>query len=258
MSAVPKVRGNGQALYPLTRSREFSTDVAQFVNGTEQRFKVRAGLTRLKLPYSALVGSDATSLKEFVDSAKGMFDPNGTITLTDSFGSAISYADLALDQDTIEVTELEPLLYNTQIELHQVKNRNTPPPDTDPSFPVFDNGLTAQRPYKQIRRFLSAVVDQAAGIRYAWAWYGEGLDGFPDGALMAWELTLLLSDFNLSIIETYFRGKEGRMWPFSFTDPDDASVHPNCRFDQDVLDIQHAGVNNNQLKVQIVEFQVNS
>lgn len=258
MGAIPKVRGNGQALYPLTRSREFSTDVAQFVNGTEQRFKVRAGLTRLKMPYSALVASDASSLKEFVDSAKGMFDPNGTITLTDSFGSSITYNDLTLDQDTIEVTEIEPMLYTTQIELHQTKNRDTPPPDTDSSFPVFDVGLSAQRPYKQIRRFLTSLVDQPTGIRYAWAWYGEGLTGFPDAALMAWELTLLLSDFNLAIIETYFRGKEGRMWPFSFTDPDDSSVHPNCRFGSDKLDIQHAGVNNSQVKVMIVEFQVNS
>lgn len=257
MSAVPKVRGNGQALYPLTRSLEYSTDVAQFVNGTEQRFKIRAGLTRFKLPYSAVVADDATALKEFVDSAKGMFDPNGTITLTDASGASTTYNDLTLDQDTIDVTELEPMLYTTQLALHQTKNRDTPPPSSGDSFPVFDVGLSAQRPYKQTRRFLSAVVDQAAGIRYAWAWYGEGLEGFPDSALMAWELTLLLSDSNLAILENFFRGKEGRMWPFSFTDPDDASVHPNCRFGTDILDIQHAGVNNNQVKVPLFEFQVN-
>jgi hypothetical protein len=255
MGAVPNVRGTGQALYPLTRSREYLTDVAQFVNGTEQRFKARAGLTRLKLPYSSLIASDATSLKDFVDSAKGMFDPTGTITLTDSLGNSSTYANLTLDQDTITLTEQEPTLYNTELDLHQTQNLDSPPPSVTAVFPVFDIGLSAQRPYQQISRFLTAVVDQPAGIRYSWAWYGEDLTGFPDGALMGWNLTLLLSDVNLVTMERFFEGMEGRMWTFQFTDPDNGTEYPNCRFGSDKLDIQQAGVNNNQVNVQITEFQ---
>jgi hypothetical protein len=257
VGAIPNVRGHGQALYPLTRSREYSTDLAQFVNGTEQRFKVRAGLTRLKLPYSALVAADASNLDTFVDSAKGMFDTTGTITLTDSLGNSNTFDNLTLDQDTIALIEKEPLLFSTELDLHQTQNRNTPAPVVAAAFPVFDVGLSAQLPLQQIRRLLSAVVDQPSGIRYAWAWYGEGLVGFPDGALEAWELTLLLSDVNLVTLETFFRAMEGRMWTFSFIDPESESVYPNCRFGSDVLQIQHAGVNDNRVVLQIVAFQVN-
>jgi hypothetical protein len=258
MGAVPNVRGTGQALYPVTRTRGFMTDVAQFVNGTEQRFKVRAGLTTLNLPYSQLVAADASSLEEFVDSAKGMFDPTQSITLTDSLGNTSTYDNLALDQDTIVVTEQDATLYNSQLALHQTQNRDTPPPSATAQFPVFDVGVSAQRPHQQIRRFLTSKVDQPTGVRYSWAWYGEGLTDFPDGALEAWELTLLLSDVNLVTLETFFQAMEGRMWPFTFLDPDSEMEYPNCRFGIDALVINHAGVNNNQVVVPIVQYQVNS
>jgi len=257
MGAVPNVRGSGQALYPVTRSREYSTDVAQFVNGTEQRFKVRPALTRLKLPYSALVPTDASSLDEFVDSAKGMFDTTGTITLKDSLGNSTSYANLTLDQDTITLTERDATLYDTQLDLHQTQNRDSPAPTVTATFPLFDVGLSAQRPHQQIRRFLSAVVDQPTGVRYAWAWYGEGLEDFPDGALEAWQLTLLLSDVNLITLESFFAAMEGRMWPFTFTDPDSGTEYYPCRFGTDTLQIAHNGVNNNVVVVPIVQFQTN-
>jgi hypothetical protein len=258
MGLVPNVRGHGQALYPVTRSREYSTDLAQFVNGTEQRYKVRAGLTRLKLPYSALVPADASALEIFVDSAKGMFDPTQSITLTDSLGNTATYDNLALDQDTIAVTENEPLLYSSELDLHQTQNLDSPAPTVTAQFPVFDSGVSAQLPHTQIRRLLTSVVDQPTGIRYSWAWYGEGLTGFPDGALEAWELSLLLSDANLVTLETFFRGMEGRMWTFQFLDPDGEAEYPNCRFGSDILEINHVGVNNNQVKLTIVAFQPSS
>jgi hypothetical protein len=259
MGAVPLVRGTGQALYPFTRSREYSTDLAQFVNGTEQRFKVRAGLTRLSLPYSYLVAGDASNLEIFVDSAKGEFDTTGTITLTDSLGNSNAYDNLTLDQDTIAVTENDATLYDSQLDLHQTQNLDSPPPTvSEPwTFPVFDVGVSAQRPHKQIRRFLTSLVDQPAGVRYSWAWYGEGLTDFPIGALEAWELTLLLSDVNLVTLETFFRAMEGRMWPFMFLDPDSEVEYYPCRFGTDKLQIQHKGVNNNQVVVPIVQFQTN-
>jgi hypothetical protein len=259
MGAVPNVRGTGQALYPVTRSREYSTDLAQFVNGTEQRFKARAGLTRLKLPYSYLVANDASNLEAFVDSAKGMFDPTQSITLTDSLGNSNTYDNLALDQDTITVIEQDATLYNTELDLHQTQNLDSPPPTVSQpwTFPVFDVGVSAQRPHTQIRRFLTANVDQPTGIRYSWAWYGEGLNGFPNGALEAWELTLLLSDLNLVTLETFFAAMEGRMWPFTFLDPDSEVEYYPCRFGTDKLVIQHKGVNNNVVVVPIVQYQVN-
>ncbi len=257
MGSVPNVRGTGQALYPFTRTRGFMTDVAQFVNGTEQRYKVRAGLTTLKLPYATLVADDASSLEEFVDSAKGMFDPTQSITLTDSLGNTNTYDNLALDQDTIVVTENDATLYDSQLALHQTQNLDSPPPSVPATFPVFDVGVSAQRPHQQIRRFLTAVVDQPTGIRYSWAWYGEGLTDFPDGALEAWQLTLLLSDVNLVTLETFFESVEGRMWPFTFIDPDSETEYENCRFGTDTLQIQHNGVNNNQVVVPIVQYQVN-
>jgi hypothetical protein len=249
MSAVPNVRRTAQALYPLTRLREYSTDVCQFVNGTEQRFKTRAPLTRLKLTYSSLPADDTTGLKDFVDSAKGMFDTTNTITI-----GTEDLANLTLGQDTIQVTEQESLLYNTQLELRQTQNRGFTRPVVDPVWPTFANGCTAQRPYIQIRRFLTSLVDQASGLRYAWAWYGEGLTGFPDGALMAWELTLLLDNTDIVTLETFFQSMEGRLRTWSFTDPDDNSVHSHCRFDMDSLEIQAASFNLNRVTVKLREF----
>ena len=45
----------------------------------------------------------------------------------------------------------------------------------------------------------------------------------------------------------------GKLTPFSFTDPNDASVHANCRFDQDAIEVRCVGAGQWATTLRIVE-----
>jgi hypothetical protein len=249
MAALPTVRGGVQALCPVTRRVEFLTDIAYGLNATEQRAKKRPALTRFVLPYTRMNATDTAAMKTFFESQKGTWD-NWSFTL-----GGITYAHLVFEDDTFTAREDAgtQTTYSFTLRARQTQNAGMTAGSVGAAFPTLANGLRAQLPYTQMRRFAVLLNDNPiAGTRYAWAWIS--LTGFPTGALRGWQLEYpVLSDADLATLETHFRNNWGRWGQFSFTDPDDASPHTKCRYDDDVLQIVTVGPNQNSVMLRIQE-----
>ena len=63
----------------------------------------------------------------------------------------------------------------------------------------------------------------------------------------------VLSDADLSTIETHFRNNWGRYGTFTFRDPESGTDYTKCRYDQDVLEIVHSQPNVNSLTLRVME-----
>lgn len=111
-------------------------------------------------------------------------------------------------------------------------------------FPRLKTGAMAQYP--------SSRTTQTATQTYRF------LDGSEQrfiafaSPLHRWTIQLdLLDEAELSNLETFFASEEGRSGGFSFTDPWDGTVYPNCSFDQDLITVElaDAGLGRTQLAV---------
>ncbi len=209
------MRGGGQALCPVTRSVEFLTDIAIALDSTEQRFKKRPPLTRFTLPYTRVSFTETAAFQAFFESQKGAYDSTWSFTL-----GATTYTHLAFEDDTFTVTEdaATPKLYGFTLRARQTQNTS----------PI--------------------------GPQYVYNWQ-DGSGSRPSGSLAGWELQYpILTDADLAIREGHFRNNWGK-WggPWSFTDDDNASVHPKCRYDSDSIAIVNNGPNQNSLTLRILE-----
>jgi hypothetical protein len=249
--SLPTVRGGVQCLYPVTRRVEFLTDVAIALDSTEQRFKRRPALTTFELPYRRITLADTNTMRAFFASQKGTFDSTWDFTLGSTTYSAMTF----LDPDFAAREEADaPTYYSFTLRARQTQNTGQTAGSPGAAFPALSSGLRAQLPYTTIRRASVMVNDNPMGPRYAWTWFGGSLSGFPTGLLHGWELTFpVLTDADLSTIETHFRNQWGRWSGFSFTDPDDSTTYTKCRYDQDVLAVSHDAFNQSSLTLRIIE-----
>jgi hypothetical protein len=249
--SLPFVRGTAQALYPVTRRVEFMTDVAMALNSTEQRFKKRPPLTRFVLPYSRITATDTASFRSFFNSQKGTFDSTWTFTL-----GTTTYIGMTFEDDTFTASQTwdSPIEYAFTLRARQTQNPGQTAGSSGGSYPTLANGTTTQFPYSRIDRFQVLLNDNPIGPRYSWTWFENGLTGFPTTGLRAWTLGYpLLSDADLITLETFYRSQWGCWGAFTFTDPDDHTVHSKCRFQDDVLQIVHNAPNQNALTLRIME-----
>ena len=250
---LPLVRGTAQALYPVTRRVEFLTDVAIALNSSEQRFKRRPPLTRFLLPYSRINATDMQAFRAFHATQKGTFDSTWSFTLGTTTYSHLTFED---DTFTAEETDAWPLEYNFTLRARQTINPGQTAGVAGGSFPALANGAAAQLPFSRADRFAVLKNDNPTGPRYAWIWLnGEGdLTGFPSAALHGWTLTYpLITDAELTTLETFFRNQWGRWAQFPFTDPDTLVTYSKCRFDTDVMEIRHNAPNQNSCTLSILE-----
>lgn len=248
---LPLVRGTAQALYPVTRSVEFLTDIATALNATEQRFKRRPPLTRFTLPYSRVNAADTQAFRNFHDSQKGTFDSTWSFTL-----GATTYNHMAFEDDvfTAQETDSWPLEYSFTLKARQTQNSGATAGAYGGIFPALGNGVTTQYPFSKMERFAVLRNDNPIGPRYAWTWYGGGLTGFPSSALHGWSLGFpVIPDSDLTILENFFRAQWGRWGQFTFIDPDTNISYSKCRFDNDAFEVQHNAPNQNAVTLQILE-----
>ena len=248
--SFPTIRGGYQAIYPVTRTVSFDTGVMLALNATEQRWKKRAPLTKFSWTASNLKSADVTSIVNFHASQKGAYDPTWSFTL-----GSTTYSNLTFEDDVLQIKEDRPALFSIAIKARQTQNRNAGTPSVSAVYPTLASGFRAQLPYTQLRRFSTMKQDVGSGVRYSYSWWGGGLTGFPTGSLMGWELQYpALSDADLSTLETFFRGMNGRWNQFSFTDPQDSVAHTKCRFDVDEMVINHSNPGLSTTTLRIVEF----
>jgi hypothetical protein len=119
MSDFPTLRTGATLQYPTTRTRQYTTRVFQFVDGTEQRCRVYGSpLTRWELRFEALDETEMRGLQTLFESEDGRL---GTFTFRDPW-SGTQYASCSLADDQ---TDLEFVGENQgQIRLTVKENRS--------------------------------------------------------------------------------------------------------------------------------------
>ena len=251
---LPTIRSGRQALYPVIRRNEFSTTITKFQDATEQRWLNRPPLYRFDLVYTGISKTDALALETFFNSVKGQFDSILDTDFEFTLGATL-YQNLALLEDVFPIRETRQGRYDCGFRFRQTKKQGQITPSGSGSFPALASGVTTQIPYERHRRFKTTMVDQDSGPRYAWAWYGAALSGFPTTSLRAWMVGgPAVEDADANTLEAFFAFHGGRYGTFSFTDPDTTIVHSKVRFGEDIFERRFVGPNQNALAIRLEEF----
>jgi hypothetical protein len=101
-------------------------------------------------------------------------------------------------------------------------------------FPTLKTGAVMQYPGKRILKFNTDIIRFMDGTEQR----------FRDNSsvLHEWALQLdLLDEEELATLEQFFVTNQGRFAGFSFTDPWDGTVYPNCSLKEDVFAFQLRG-----------------
>lgn len=101
-------------------------------------------------------------------------------------------------------------------------------------FPTLKTGVTVQYPLQRSSRQNASAVQFLDGSEQRFA--------DSPGVLREWLIRLdLLDDEEVARLEAFFLALNGRFGTFSFQDPADGTVYPNCSLKQDALAIRWSG-----------------
>ena len=104
-------------------------------------------------------------------------------------------------------------------------------------FPTLKTGVVAQYPSDRARRYSTQVYRFVDGTEQRFPEYGAGLK--------RWSIRLgLLDEGELTELGDFFVSMAGRSGQFSFTDPWDGTVYPNCSLDGDECGAEFLGNGN--------------
>lgn len=91
------------------------------------------------------------------------------------------------------------------------------------SFPTLSTGAVAQYPSDRGRQFSTVVCRFLDSSEQRFPNYGA--------PLLQWVIRLdLLTETELVNLEAFYLSEQGQSGTFSFTDPFDGTVYPNCSF----------------------------
>lgn len=114
------------------------------------------------------------------------------------------------------------------------------------TFPSLKTGAVTQYPADRNRAFSTQVFRFLDGSEQRFPGYGA--------PLRKWSIRLsLLDESELAALEEFFEEMEGRAGTFSFTDPWDETVYPNCSFDSDQLALQYQDFGRGKTSVVVKE-----
>jgi hypothetical protein len=114
------------------------------------------------------------------------------------------------------------------------------------AFPALKTGAVAQYPASKVTTYATQVFHFLDGTDQRFRNYQQ--------AMRRWVIRLeLLDDTELAQVMELFESAQGRSGTFSFVDPWDGSVHPNCSFDADELDAMLASEARGRVSVVVRE-----
>jgi phage-related protein len=114
------------------------------------------------------------------------------------------------------------------------------------TFPTLKTGVVAQYPSDRSRQFSTQVFRFLDGSEQRFPGYGT--------PLRHWMIRLdLLDEAELVNLEQFFEDEGGRAGTFSFTDPFDGNVYPNCSFETDELAVEYGGPQRGKTTVTVKE-----
>jgi Conserved hypothetical protein 2217 (DUF2460) len=99
MSAFPKLKTGAVAQYPASRALVHATEVVRFLDGTEQRYRVReAAARRWVVRLDLLDETEIARLQEFFIAEQGRF---GSFSFEDPWDGSV-HANCSLERDEFE------------------------------------------------------------------------------------------------------------------------------------------------------------
>ncbi len=114
------------------------------------------------------------------------------------------------------------------------------------AFPLLKTGAVAQYPATRTAGYATQAFRFLDGTQQKFPLRGA--------AATTWIIKLdLLDDTEMAEVCGFFQSQQGRFGTFSFTDPWDGSVHPNCSFESDDLPLALDGEARATLQVTIKE-----
>jgi hypothetical protein len=112
MANFPVLKTGAIAQYPSDRTRQFSTQVFRFLDGSEQRFAAfPAALRQWTIRLDLLDEAELETLQEFFVSEDGRA---GTFSFTDPWDAAV-YANCSFARDTLAAEFQGPMKGVTQV-----------------------------------------------------------------------------------------------------------------------------------------------
>jgi hypothetical protein len=114
------------------------------------------------------------------------------------------------------------------------------------NFPSLKTGAVMQYPAGRTRQFSTQAYRFLDGSEQRFALYPT--------ALLRWTIKLdLLDEAEIETLREFFLSEDGRAGSFSFTDPWDGSVYPNCSFGSDTLAAEFKGPMDGAVQVIVME-----
>jgi len=98
-------------------------------------------------------------------------------------------------------------------------------------FPTLKTGAVMQYPAKRTLRFNTDIIRFLDGTEQRFRDYSS--------VLHEWTIQLdLLDEEELAALDQFFVSNQGKFGSFSFTDPWDGTVYPNCSLKDDIFAFQ--------------------
>jgi hypothetical protein len=116
MASFPTLKSGTVSCYGLQRTASFATEVAEFLDDTEQRFRVRPPLARFTLVFKDIEGYDLNRVRAFWISTKGAFDATWDLTI-----AGVTYSNLCFEGDLFSPNEQKQNRYSLELKVLQVK-----------------------------------------------------------------------------------------------------------------------------------------
>lgn len=246
--------------YPLRRNVTFQTGLVQFVNGSEQRWKERGTQNEFTLEYQDLHVTDKQSLNSFVaqiGAGEGLFH----FDMFSGAGMRWGYSYCRLIDDSFTWTQEHEGGWNGTIRFRQygvdggVGGGAITFPAVGPVTPgnIYPSSLAAF-PFVKTDRYLIDKSENPLGVRTAYLYTNKGLSNFPNRALHSWDISFpALNNHDASLIEQHFITMGGRYQVFAWTDPSEGRTYNRVRYDTDVLEIVHLGMDLNSVHYRLTE-----
>ncbi len=255
---LPLVRGGvAQATYPFTARVEFSTGIAFYSDGSEQRWSRRAPLWRFQLNYQNLPRTEQAAILTAFNAQRGAALSNLQANFSNAPGIGATFSNLAITEDDIVFLERRAGLYEVQFQLQQTQNPSFSAPSVSAVFPTLSAGVITQYPYAPGYRNLTTYGDSPTGTRYSSSWWGNGVavfTGLPARPLRKWTLsTPVLPNADVSTLGIFCLWAQGMLNTFTVHDPEDGNTYTKCRLGSDVVEFQFLDVNRTAMTLLVEE-----
>lgn len=206
--SFPTLKSGNTIFYPLQDTHSFGTDVIQFLDDSEQRWRNRLMLRQFRLTFANINAYDQSLILSFFRSQFGSFD-TWSITI-----GAATHNNLFFASDDYSITEDKPNRYTLSFDVGQTKSAApTIPTPANSYFPQLNaSGLITSLPYNVVKSYLTTEDRVQIGKKYGFKWRSNPISRF--------NLSLTnIKQSELDIIRDHFYSMEGRKGEFIFLDP---------------------------------------